>query len=133
MARYRLLEKAYLCETFLDPNPPEGPREIIIGDGTPYPFKGVPGPHMEPLDDEAKALRAAYDKAHPDATLDPVSKLLVTPVFSTDAERFAFEVEQEVERRLKDAEHKERLERAVQARLAERAATTPRAAQGARA
>ena len=33
------------------------------------------GPHLEPLDDAAKAAAAAYWKAHPNATLDPTRSL----------------------------------------------------------
>jgi hypothetical protein len=34
-------------------------------------FSGVPGPHLEPLNDAAREAMAAYWKAHPGATLDP--------------------------------------------------------------
>jgi hypothetical protein len=65
MAKFRLLEKALIAE--------DGNHGVVydvgteIGDGTPIPFTGEPGPHMEALDDEAKArLVAAEARAKAD-------------------------------------------------------------------
>jgi hypothetical protein len=38
-------------------------------------FDGIPGPHLEPLDEAARERMAAYWKAHPGATLDPTRSL----------------------------------------------------------
>jgi hypothetical protein len=38
-------------------------------------FDGIPGPHLEPLDEPARERIAAYWKAHPGATLDPARSL----------------------------------------------------------
>lgn len=62
MAKFRLMEKALIAE--------DGNHGVVydvgteIGDGTQIPFTGEPGPHMEALDDEAKArLDAAEARA----------------------------------------------------------------------
>lgn len=52
MSRYRLTEPAFIGNRVW-------PAETEIGDGTQVPFSGIPGPHMEPLDDEAKKALAA--------------------------------------------------------------------------
>lgn len=47
MARYKVLEPSLIGNEILD----EGTE---IGSGTAYPFEGLPGPNLEPLDDEGK-------------------------------------------------------------------------------
>lgn len=59
MALYRLLTAAFIA-----PN--------RYAEGTIVNFTGVPGPHMEPLDDDARKALAAYYKKNPDATLNPL-------------------------------------------------------------
>jgi hypothetical protein len=45
------------------------------GDEITVPAGFIPGPHLEPLDDEAHTAMAAYQKARPGATLDPTRQL----------------------------------------------------------
>ena len=47
MARYRLTEIAFIGNDVHQ-------VDTEIGDGTSVPFSGIPGPHMEPLDDDAR-------------------------------------------------------------------------------
>jgi len=57
MATYRLTEKACIIDQVYE----EG---TVIGEGTAVPFTGIPGPHMEPLDDDAKKrIKAAQERA----------------------------------------------------------------------
>ena len=67
MAKYRLNQTAWINETLLEP-------------GTEIDFDGQPGPHMEPLDDEAREALAAYYEANPGATLDLIGSLPIAPV-----------------------------------------------------
>lgn len=48
--------------------------ELLV-EGTEIEFDGIPGPHLEPLDDAARAAMAAYVKKFPGATLDPTRHL----------------------------------------------------------
>lgn len=62
MAKYKLLQKAYIADQYLEAG-------TVIGDGTPYLFQGRPGPHMEPLDADARMkMKEAIE--HPE--IDPV-------------------------------------------------------------
>jgi hypothetical protein len=56
MAKYRLTEPAFIGNVVW-------PAETEIGDGTQVPFSGIPGPHMEPMDDEAKKEVAGAKKS----------------------------------------------------------------------
>lgn len=47
MGKYRLTEPAFIGNVVW-------PAETEIGEGTQVPFSGIPGPHMEPMDDDAK-------------------------------------------------------------------------------
>ena len=64
--KFKILEKSYFdsFNTMFE----EG---ALIGDGTPYqlPDSFIPGHHMEPLDDEAKAALAKVPKANLDLGL----------------------------------------------------------------
>lgn len=65
MPRYRLASKAFFAPT-------------LLPEGTVIEYSGTPGPHMEPLDDDAQAAMDAYYKAHPEASLNPVEALPAT-------------------------------------------------------
>lgn len=104
MARYKIISEngAYLA---LDPTPVKielgadshaaraynvkAPIFELVGEGAVIEYAGVPGPHMEPLDDEAKTAMAAYLKARPGASLDPTRSLplgrdpMMVPTFET--------------------------------------------------
>lgn len=71
MAKWRLLERSYINDRVLE-------ADALIGDGAPHPYAGAPGPHLEPQDDEARKLYAAWHEANPAATLDVMSKLSLT-------------------------------------------------------
>lgn len=47
----------------------------LLPEGSEVEFDGIPGPHLEPLDDEARLAMAAYIKKFPGATLDPTRRL----------------------------------------------------------
>jgi len=47
----------------------------LLSAGAEIEYLGVPGPHLEPLNDEARAAMAAYWEAHPNASLDPTRHL----------------------------------------------------------
>lgn len=51
MPRYRLTEPAFIGDVVW-------PAETEIGEGTQVPFSGIPGPHMEPMDDAGKKALA---------------------------------------------------------------------------
>ena len=55
-ARYLLLEKAYMKQT------PSSLCEELHPAGTEVEYAGIPGPHMDTLNDEAKAAMAEYQK-----------------------------------------------------------------------
>lgn len=55
MATYRLTEKAFIGNVVYE-------EDTVIGEGTSVPFSGIPGPHMIPLDDDAKKAVAAAQK-----------------------------------------------------------------------
>jgi hypothetical protein len=64
MAKYKLLERSVIDGQVLEVG-------TEIGEGTPFPFNGRPGPHMAPLDSSARlAVKAAMDNLpHPDQSL----------------------------------------------------------------
>jgi hypothetical protein len=47
----------------------------LLPEGTEFESDMVPGPHLQPLDDEARARMAQYWKDRPGATLDPTRHL----------------------------------------------------------
>jgi hypothetical protein len=47
----------------------------LYAEGEEVEFDGIPGPHLEPLDEPAKLAMAAYWAANPGATLDPTRSL----------------------------------------------------------
>jgi len=47
----------------------------LIAEGEEIEFDGIPGPHMEPLNDAARQRMREYRQANPHATLDPTSTL----------------------------------------------------------
>lgn len=59
----------------------------LFEEGEELEFSGIPGPHLEPLDAEAKERMAAYWAKFPGATLDPTRSLplgqdpMVRPTF----------------------------------------------------
>ena len=71
--KYRLTEAAYIDDRYLDPaaqpvDPQTGdPRPLFIN------FAGVPGHHMEPADDAAKAMK----KKHNQEYIDPILAMTV--------------------------------------------------------
>jgi hypothetical protein len=75
VARYLLLQRSLVAEQVLEAG-------TEIGEGTPYPFDGKPGPHMKPLDATARIAVKAFEKepevpkdpvliAHPEAKINP--------------------------------------------------------------
>ena len=60
--RYRLTQ-----DSFFPPN--KIPKDSVIE------WTGTPGPHMEPMNEEAECALEAYYKAHPEASLSPVDGL----------------------------------------------------------
>lgn len=59
MARYELTAPAHLGE------PAQvWPAGTVIGEGTNIPLVGTPGPHMKPLDDDAKKQIEAVQKEY---------------------------------------------------------------------
>ena len=89
-ARYRVTETkgAYMAQ---DPTPVllqlgadhaaaqvyniRSPVFELLKMGTELDFAGVPGPHLEPLNDEARDALAKYWREHPNATLDPTRRM----------------------------------------------------------
>lgn len=73
--RYRLTEKAYINDVLYEP------REVRVGGGdaqTVYPeiqFRGVPGPHMVPINAAAKAMCEKHKERM--KASDPVAALSV--------------------------------------------------------
>ncbi len=63
MAKYKLLERSIIDDQVLESG-------TVIGEGTQYPFNGRPGPHMMPLDSDARLAVAAAMKGLPPT--DPV-------------------------------------------------------------
>lgn len=51
------------------------PVFALLREGTEVETNQPPGPHLEPLNDEARAAMAAYWDAHPNATLDPTRRM----------------------------------------------------------
>jgi len=47
----------------------------LLAEGAEIEFDGIPGPHLQPLDDAAKERMAQYWKDRPNATLDPTRHL----------------------------------------------------------
>jgi hypothetical protein len=88
--RYRVTDEkgAYLP---LDPNPQllqlgadhnaaavygiRAPIYTLLRKGAEIDFDGVPGPHLEPLNDEARAKTDKYWAENPGATLDPTRRM----------------------------------------------------------
>jgi hypothetical protein len=62
--KFMLLQKAIIGDQLLEAG-------TEIGDGTPYPFSGTPGPHMRPLDKDAEREVGQEDKVEL-PPLDPV-------------------------------------------------------------
>ena len=73
MARYRTLTK-----TFIAPH--------LLEEGTAFTIDNSwePGPHVEPLDEEAEAAFEAYNQAKPGRMLEPIMQLPTT-IDSIDA------------------------------------------------
>jgi hypothetical protein len=72
VALYKLPQNAYL------PRYPGAPISELIFEGQEVEYNGVPGPHMQPLDDAAKQALADYYAVNPNVTLDPTRKLSVS-------------------------------------------------------
>jgi hypothetical protein len=64
--RYKCLQ-----ETFIAP--------WLLKEGTVIDYDGEPGPHLEPMNEAAEAMMAAYYKAKPEASLNPTDALPITP------------------------------------------------------
>lgn len=60
--RYQLMQ-----DTFIAPH--------LIKAGKIIDYDGEPGPHMSPLNEAADAMMAAYYKAKPEASINPVQQL----------------------------------------------------------
>jgi hypothetical protein len=56
----------------------------LLKQGDELEFSGTPGPHLEPLNDEAREAMRAYWAANPGATLDPTRTLGLTGGSSID-------------------------------------------------
>ena len=63
MAKYKLTEKAYIKRT------PKADFEELLEAGEEIEYEGIPGFHMSPLDDSAKAAVAKY-KPQPIGVID---------------------------------------------------------------
>lgn len=63
----------YKClqETFMAP--------FLLKEGTLIEYDGEPGPHLQPMNAPAEAMMAAYYKAKPEASINPVAALPITP------------------------------------------------------
>jgi hypothetical protein len=74
MARFRLLQRSYL------PRSPGGlPEQLDVDAEITLDLSLMsPGPHMHPLDEEAKQAMEAYRRAHPRASLNPTGQLPLT-------------------------------------------------------
>lgn len=64
--KYRVLQ-----DSFFEPH--------FIKEGAIIEFDGEPGPHLEALNEPARVLLAAYYETHPEASLNPVEQLPITP------------------------------------------------------
>lgn len=76
-AKYRLTEKAYIDDILYDPE--KMPFDPESTDGSRKPliisYKGIPGPHMEPVNDEARFMKEKY--AQFQQAVDPIAELTV--------------------------------------------------------
>lgn len=83
--KYRLTEKAYIDDRLLDPESMPFLQVVDSDDvtdenATPerkpliIEYDGIPGPHMTPINDEAKAMAAKYP-VQMGASLDPIDSL----------------------------------------------------------
>lgn len=66
MAKYRLLQRAIINDQVLEVG-------IEIGEGTQYPFEGRPGPHMYPLDSDAR-MKMKKSLEESAAEIDPLQQ-----------------------------------------------------------
>lgn len=64
--RYKCLQ-----ETFIAP--------FLLKEGTLIDYDGEPGPHLQPMNESAVAMMTAYYKAKPEASINPVAALPITP------------------------------------------------------
>jgi hypothetical protein len=62
--RYRLTEKAYIDDILYDPESPNPALHEVD-------YKGVPGWHMEPVNEAARMMK----EKHPSTYYDPISGL----------------------------------------------------------
>ena len=69
MARFRLKQAAYL-----KPHP-QSPVPLLLEEGDEVDLPEAPGPYVDPLDEQAAKLLAAYHEARPGATMDPTRRL----------------------------------------------------------
>lgn len=85
LPKYELTEKAYLGDILFNPeeqvNPltkRTRPRDPETGDLAPLliEYEGIPGPHMIPVNDAAKAMVAAHPRASA-ASINPVESLTI--------------------------------------------------------
>jgi hypothetical protein len=85
-AKYRLTQESYIGRI-------PGARHERLGEGAEIVWDGMPGPHMEPLDDQARANVAHATKMRGMQTLDPTSalSLVVGEVDDIDAETEALQ------------------------------------------
>lgn len=81
--KYALTEKAYIGDILYDPESPVHPvtkrpraEDAETGERAPLviEFEGIPGPHMTPTNDAARAMVQAHPKAHA-ASINPVESL----------------------------------------------------------
>lgn len=79
--RYRLSQKAYMARV------PGGDHEVL-DEGTEVVWDGLPGPHMDALDAQAKANVEHAQKTHGTQTLDPTNELslILGEIDDVDAE-----------------------------------------------
>lgn len=73
MPKYRLAQRSYFDAAVQVADGGPAQAGVLLEVGTVIEFAGIPAPHMEPLDDEAKAARAKFDAAVREG-LKPISK-----------------------------------------------------------
>lgn len=69
LPRYRLLQAAYI-----QPHPSQT-MPLLLQEGAEIVYAGLPGPHMQPMNEQAHAKKAEFAAKYPTATLDPTRNL----------------------------------------------------------
>lgn len=94
MPRYKLNQTAYIKKH------PSAAMPELCFEGTIIDHDGVPGPHMEPMDDAARAALDAYYASNPGVTLDPTRKLSVSVADDPNGKNISDVVQHQLDRML---------------------------------